>query len=73
MEKVREWLALTGKSAAQLGREIGASENSVNNWLEGRHFPSAVYLRRLHERTDIPLDDLVPREDPARLEAGARA
>ena len=65
MDKLREWLEITGMSPAKLGREIGASENSVNNWLAGRNYPNAIYLRKLHERTDIPLDDLVPRESAA--------
>jgi transcriptional regulator with XRE-family HTH domain len=62
MDKLREWLEITGMSPARLGREIGASENSVNNWLAGRNYPSAIYLRKLHERTDIPLEDLVPKD-----------
>jgi len=61
MDKLKQWLEVTGITPAQLGREIGASENSVNNWLAGRNYPNAIYLRKLHERTDISLEHLVPK------------
>ena len=62
MDKVREWLELTGKTTAELAHEIGAAESSVRNWLAGRNTPGGIMLRRLHERTSIPLEDLVPRD-----------
>lgn len=61
MDKLKEWLELTGKTPAELSEMIGASPNSLNNWLAGRNHPSAIFLRKLHERTSIPLDDLVPK------------
>jgi transcriptional regulator with XRE-family HTH domain len=65
MDKIREWLNLTGKSPADLARLIGTSENSVRNWLAGRNSPGGIHIRRLHEQTSIPLEDIVPREDAA--------
>lgn len=65
MDKVREWLRLTNKTPAELAEKIGASENSVRNWLAGRNIPSGTMLRRLHEATDIPFEDLVPKDDAA--------
>lgn len=62
MDKVREWLRLTDKTPAELAEHIGASENTVRNWLAGRNIPGGIMLRKLHETTQIPLDDLVPRD-----------
>ena len=62
MDKVRAWLELMNKTPADLAKDIGAAESSVRNWLAGRNQPHGVMLRRLHERTSIPLDDLVPRD-----------
>jgi transcriptional regulator with XRE-family HTH domain len=62
MDKVSEWLRLTDKTPADLAEIIGASENSVRNWLAGRNVPGGIMLRKIHEATQIPLDDLVPRD-----------
>ena len=62
MEKVREWLRLTDKTPAELAESLGISENSVRNWLAGRNVPGGIMLRKLHEQTQIPLEDLVPRD-----------
>ena len=63
MEKLREWFRLTGVSHGELADEIDVTRATIHNWLTGKSFPSGIYLRRLHERTRIPLDDLVPRAD----------
>jgi transcriptional regulator with XRE-family HTH domain len=65
MDKLREWFTLTGVSQGELAEEIDVTRATIHNWLTGRSFPSGIYLRRLHERTRIPLEDLVPREDAA--------
>ena len=65
MDKVRAWLELMNKTPADLAEDIGAAESSVRNWLAGRNAPSGLMLRRLHERTSIPLNDLVPQDDAA--------
>ena len=62
MEKLREWFKLTGVSVAELAEELDASRQTVYNWLDGTSQPTGIMLRRLHERTRIPLDDLVPRD-----------
>ena len=62
MDKLREWLKVTGKPIADLAAEIDVSENTIRNWLAGRNGPGGLALRRLADRTDIPLDDLVPRD-----------
>ena len=62
MDKVRAWLEYMGKTPADLAKDIGAAESSVRNWLAGRNTPGGLMLRRLHERTSIPLEDLVPRD-----------
>ena len=65
MDKLREWFLLTGVSQGQLADEIGVTRATIHNWLTGRSFPGGISLRRLHERTRIPLEDLVPKEDAA--------
>lgn len=65
MEKLREWFRLTGVTQAQLAEEIEVTRQTLNNWLAGRQHPSGIGLRRLHERTRIPLEDLVPKDDAA--------
>ena len=65
MEKLRAWFKLTGVSQADLADEIDVTRQTMNNWLAGRSTPSGVALRRLHERTRIPLDDLVPQDNAA--------
>lgn len=65
MQKLREWLNLTQVSVAELADEIDASRQTVYNWLDGTSQPTGIMLRRLHERTRIPLDDLVPRDSAA--------
>ena len=62
MDKVRAWLVAMSKTPADLAKDIGAAESSVRNWLAGRNTPGGLMLRRLHERTSIPLEDLVPRD-----------
>lgn len=62
MDKLREWLKVTNKPIADLAAEIGVSENTIRNWLAGRNCPGGLALRRLADRTDIPLEDLVPRD-----------
>lgn len=65
MDKLREWFKLTGVSHGELAEEIDVTRATIHNWLIGRSYPSGIYLRRLHERTRIPLDDLVPKVDAA--------
>jgi len=62
MEKLREWFNLTGVSHEQLAAEIGVTRATIHNWLTGKSIPGGLSLRRLHERTRIPLEDLVPRD-----------
>ena len=62
MEKLREWFKLTGVSHSELAEEIEVTRATIHNWLTGKSCPSGIALRRLHERTRIPLDDLVPRD-----------
>lgn len=62
MEKLREWFKLTGVSQGELADEIDVTRATIHNWLTGRSYPSGIYLRRLHERTRIPLEDLVPQD-----------
>ena len=65
MEKLREWFRLTGVSHAELAEEIDVTRATIHNWLTLQTYPSGIYLRRLHERTRIPLEDLVPKDDAA--------
>jgi transcriptional regulator with XRE-family HTH domain len=65
MEKLREWFRLTGVSQGQLADEIGVTRQTMSNWLAGRQHPNAVALRKLNERTRIPLEDLVLKLDAA--------
>ena len=65
MQKLREWLDLTTVSVTELADELEVTRQTVHNWLAGNSHPSGHVLRRLHERTRIPLDDLVPRTDDA--------
>jgi transcriptional regulator with XRE-family HTH domain len=65
MDKLREWFKLTGVSHGELAEEIDVTRATIHNWLKGNSYPSGVALRRLHQRTRIPLDDLVPRDDAA--------
>lgn len=65
MEKLREWFRLTGVSHGELAEEIDVTRATIHNWLTEKSYPSGIYLRRLHERTRIPLEDLVPKEDAA--------
>ena len=62
MEKLREWLDLTTISVSELAEEIGVTRQTVHNWLAENSYPSGLALRRLHERTRIPLEDLVPKD-----------
>lgn len=63
MEKLREWFRLTGVRRAALAEEIGVTRQTLDNWLNGRQHPSGLPLRRLHECTRIPLEDLVVKSD----------
>ena len=65
MEKLREWFKLTGVSQAELADEIDVTRATIHNWLTGKSVPGGLALRRLHERTRIPLEDLVPQDDAA--------
>ena len=65
MEKLREWFRLTGIPQAKLAEEIDVTRQTMNNWVAGRNYPSGVALRKLHERTRIPLEDLVPKDTAA--------
>ena len=65
MEKLREWFRLTGVSQATLAEEIDVTRQTLSNWLAGRQCPNGIALRKLHERTRIPLEDLVPKSDAA--------
>ena len=65
MEKLRQWFELTGVTHAELASEIGVTRASVHNWLTGKSVPGGLALRRLHEHTHIPLEDLVPRANGA--------
>ena len=65
MEKLCEWFRLTGVTRAQLAEEIGVTRQTLNNWLAGRQFPNSIALRKLNERTRIPLEDLVPKDNVA--------
>jgi transcriptional regulator with XRE-family HTH domain len=60
MEKLRAWFELTGVTHEALAEEIGVTRASIHNWLTGKSVPGGLSLRRLHERTRIPLEDLVP-------------
>ncbi len=62
MDKLRDWFRITGVGISELADELNASRQTVHNWLNGTSEPSGIMLRRLHERTRIPLDDLVPRD-----------
>lgn len=62
MEALKSWLELTKVSQGELADEIGVTRQTINNWLTGKTHPGGVDLRRLHEHTRIPLDDLVPQE-----------
>ena len=62
MEKLHEWFRLTGMTHTELADGIGVSRMAVHNWLTGKSFPSGVLVRRLHNFTHIPLDDLVPQD-----------
>lgn len=65
MDKLREWFRLTGVSQGDLADELGVTRATIHNWLTGRTAPGGIVLRRLHERTRIPLDDLVPKDEAA--------
>ena len=63
MDKLRAWLDLTGCTIVALARDVDVTPQTVHNWLAGRNHPGGLELRRLHEVTKLPLDDLVPRDD----------
>lgn len=67
MNKLKAWFELTGVSQSTLAKDIGVTRLTIHNWLSGHTSPSGMALRRLHERTSIPLDDLVPRVEDDRL------
>ena len=62
MDKLREWLKLTEMSHDELADKIDVTRATIHNWLTGKSIPGGLSLRRLHERTRIPLDDLVPQD-----------
>ena len=62
MEKLKVWFELTGVSQQQLADDIEVTRATIHNWLTGKSSPGGLTLRRLHERTSIPLEDLVPRD-----------
>lgn len=65
MDKLREWFRLTGVSHGQLAEEIGVTRATIHNWLNEKSIPGGIALRRLHEHTRIPLEDLVPKDEAA--------
>ena len=65
MQKLKDWLELTGETPAGLAALVGVSRNTIVNWMEERTAPCGHQLRKLHEVTRIALDDLVPRNDDA--------
>ena len=65
MDKLREWFRLTGVSQGELADELDVTRATIHNWLTRKSYPSGIYLRRLHELTRIPLEDLVPKDDAA--------
>jgi hypothetical protein len=65
MDKLKLWLEITQTSPESLGDMLGVSGVSVRNWIGGLNHPGGMNIRRLHEITSIPLDDLVPKSDAA--------
>ena len=65
MDKLREWFKLTGVSQAELADEIDVTRATIQNWLTGKTYPNGLHLRRLHERTGIPVEDLIPKDNAA--------
>jgi transcriptional regulator with XRE-family HTH domain len=46
---------------AEFAERIGVSRASVYNWLAQETYPDALSIRRIHDLTQIPLEDLVPK------------
>lgn len=65
MEKVKQWLDVTGTSVVDFAKLIKVSRQSVHNYLTGESVPGLLVVRRMHDVTRIPLDDLVPKDNAA--------
>lgn len=65
MDKLRKWMDLTKTSGRKLADLVGVSHQTVYNWLDGSTSPYGIQLRKLHDVTQIPLEDLVPKDSAA--------
>ena len=62
MDALKQYMALTKMSNAELAKRLGVSRMSLIQWLAGRTVPTAANIRRIHEVTGLSLEDLVPKE-----------
>jgi transcriptional regulator with XRE-family HTH domain len=59
MERLRTWLTEADKTQAQFAKEMGVSQPTVSDWLNGRISPTAGKLRKISEHTGLSIDDLL--------------
>jgi transcriptional regulator with XRE-family HTH domain len=72
MELLRHWLTETGKTQAQFADDLGVSQPTVSDWLNGHMLPSAGKLLDISKRTGISVDRLLGAE-PQRKSARRKA
>ena len=59
MERLKRYLDEEDISQAEFARQMGVSQPTVWEWLNGHSLPSADRLRKLSQLTGISIDELL--------------
>ena len=61
--KLKYYLNKSGITQSELARLLGVTRFRVNNWVQGKSYPSAKYIPMISAILNIPIDLLFFSED----------
>lgn len=56
---LKQFLETSGKTQAQLARELDIDRSAIHRWMDGSRKPSRARLKKLSKLTGISLGDLL--------------
>jgi transcriptional regulator with XRE-family HTH domain len=59
MKVLKDYLAMTGMTQADLAKRAGLNPAAINHFMQGRREPRIANLRKISEATGISIEKLV--------------
>lgn len=56
--RIKEWLAIRGKTGKELAEHLEVNESQVSKWIKGTSYPRFEKLWKMAKYLNVKMDDL---------------